>query len=119
MNENVRKQRKRNMFTLLWKWLVSIFTTDKIGVLVRLLLLGASKAVIKDLSNTENQRKAYEFVKELNQRTDLTNSEKAALFNEKFLAWAKAGGKAIALSIVNCLREMAVNALKAEDDAKK
>ncbi len=107
------------MFALLWKWLVSIFTTDKIGILVRLLLLGAGKAVVKDLSNTENQKKAYEFVKELNQKTDLTNSEKAALFNEKFLVWTKAGGKAIAISVVNCLREMAVNALKAEDVAEK
>lgn len=102
------------MFTLLWKWLVSIFTADKVGILVRLLLLSAGKTVLKDLVDTENQKKAYEFVKELNARTDLTNQQKAALFNAKFLVWAKLGGKAIALSVVNCLREMAVNAVKAE-----
>ena len=102
------------MFSLLWSWIVSLFTADKIGILVRLLLLSAGKTVLKDLTNTENQKKAYEFVKELNTRTDLSNAQKAKLFNEKFLAWAASGGKAIALSIVNCLREMAVNAVKAE-----
>lgn len=40
------------MFTLLWKWLVSIFTADKIGVIVRKLLLAAGKPVAKDLFNT-------------------------------------------------------------------
>ena len=103
------------MFTLLWHWLVSLFTADKIGILIRLLLLSAGKTVLKDLLNTEHQKKAYEFVKELNGRTDLTTQQKAKLFNEKFIAWAKASGKEIALSVVNCLREMAVNALKSEE----
>jgi len=61
-----------------------------------------------------NQKKAYDFVKELRLRTDLTNAEKAVLFNKKMLEWAKAAGKIMASSVVNCLREMAVNALKAE-----
>lgn len=107
------------MFSLLWSWLVSLFTADKIGILVRLLLLSAGKTVLKDLLNTEHQKKAYEFVKELRGRDDLTNQQKAKIFNEKFLAWAKAGGKAIALSVVNCLREMAVNAVKSEEAASE
>lgn len=36
-----------------------------------------------------------------------------------FIAWAKKQKVAIRLSIVNCLRELAVNALKAESPVKQ
>ena len=84
------------------------------GVVLKILLLGAGKAIAKDIMDVENQKKALEFVKELRARTDLTGAEKAKLFNRKFLKWAAAGGKAIASSVVNCLREMAVVAVKTE-----
>lgn len=102
------------MFTLFWKWAVSFFTADKIGVLVRRLFISAAKPVVSELLLPENQKKAYEFVKGLRARTDLTNSQKAKEFNRAFMDWAKKQGKTVALSVVNCLRELAVNALKAE-----
>lgn len=36
------------------------------------------------------------------------------MFNKQMLEWAKKAGKILADSVVNCLRELAVNALKAE-----
>ena len=102
------------MFTILLHWLASIFTAEKIGVLVRIILMRAGKTVLRDLLNVKNQLRAYEFVKELNKRDDLTNKEKAKLFNQKFAMWAATGGKKIKESVINCLREMAVAAVKAE-----
>ena len=102
------------MFTLLFHWLATIFTAERIGVIVRIILMRAGKTVLKDLLNVQNQKRAYEFVKELNKRDDLTGAEKAKLFNQKFAIWAATGGKKIKESVVNCLREMAVAALKAE-----
>lgn len=42
------------MFTLLWKWLLSMFTADKIGILVRKILISAAKPVISDVLDTKN-----------------------------------------------------------------
>ena len=53
-------------------------------------------------------------MKELSRREDLTGPQKAAEFNKKFSMWLAAGGKAVSKSIVNCLREWAVAALKTE-----
>ena len=67
-----------------------------------------------EIMKPENQKKAYEFVKELNKRTDMTNVEKAKEFNRQMFEWAKKMGKKMTESVVNCLRELAVNALKVE-----
>ena len=69
------------MFTLLYKWLVSLFTADKVGILVRKLLINTGTTIAKDILNVEHQKKAYEFVKELNARDDIDNKEKAKIFN--------------------------------------
>lgn len=102
------------MFSLLYKWLISIFTADKIGILVRKLLINTTSQITKDIFNVEHQKKAYNFVKELNNRTDLSNKEKAKLFNQKMGQFLKASGIALSESILNCLRELAVNAIKTE-----
>lgn len=107
------------MFKLLYNWLLSLFTSDKIGILVRKLLINTGNQIAKDIFNVEHQKKAYEFVKELNQRTDLTSKEKAMLFNKKMLSFLKASGIAIAESALNCLRELAVNAVKTEENSKE
>lgn len=97
-----------------WAWFKSLFTAKKIGVLLAIFAKKAVAPVIAEIADPDNQRKAYEFVKDLRLRTDLTNKQKAALFNEQMLEWAKKAGKILADSAVNCLRELAVNALKAE-----
>lgn len=61
------------MFTFLWKCIVSVFTADKIGILIRILLTRTGIKLISDILNPENQRKAYDFVKELKRRDDLTS----------------------------------------------
>lgn len=104
------------MFSLLWKWLLSIFTADKIGILVRALLINAGSKLMVEILNVQNQKKAYEFVKELASRKDLTNAQKAKEFNKKMLEYAKKAGKVLSESVLNCLRELAVNAFKAEQE---
>lgn len=102
------------MFTFLWKCIVSVFTADKIGILIRILLTRTGIKLISDILNPENQRKAYDFVKELKRRDDLTSLQKAGEFNKKMLEWSLKEGKNLGKSAINCLREMAVNAIKAE-----
>ena len=102
------------MVAFIGKWIASFFTADKIGCLFRKLLFISAKTVVSEILKPENQKKAYEFVKELNKRTDMTNMEKAKEFNRQMFEWAKKMGKKMTESVVNCLRELAVNTLKIE-----
>lgn len=106
--------RKEKCMTAIWAWIKSLFTAKKVGILLTIFAKKAVAPVIAEIADPENQKKAYEFVKDLRLRTDLTNKQKAVLFNKQMLEWSKNAGKILADSVVNCLRELAVNALKAE-----
>ena len=102
------------MFAKIISIFTSMFTRNKIGMLIEILLLRAGSTIAKEILDKDNQKIAYEFVKALNTRVDITSKEKAKLFNEQLLDWAKKLGKKMNESVVNCLRELAVNALKSE-----
>lgn len=102
------------MLAALWAWFVSLFTVEKIGILFLLLFKSGASAIASYIADKKLQQKALDFVRELAGRDDLTNGEKARRFNEKMLAYGKTLGKVLGDSVINCLRELAVNALKAE-----
>lgn len=99
----------------IWTWIKGLFTAKKIGCILAIFAKHAAKVVVKEIMDPENQQKAYEFVKQLRLRTDLSNREKAEIFNLQMLDWAQRLGKKLSDSMVNCLRELAVSALKAEE----
>ena len=101
------------MLAKLLKTFTSLFKRDKVGLLLQIMLAKAAVAGIKEILDPENQKKAYDFVKELI-ASDMSNSEKAKAFNKKMVKWAESVGKVMGESVINCLREMAVNAVKAE-----
>ena len=92
----------------------SLFPKSKLGILLNIIFTKASSVVIKDILDPENQKKAYEFVKELHNRTDISNKVKAREFNKMMIRQLKKEGKEICESVINCLRELAVNAIKTE-----
>lgn len=49
----------------------------------------------------------------------MTNLQKAKEFNKQMLEWAKKAGKVLSTSMLNCLRELAVSAVKTEILAAK
>jgi hypothetical protein len=102
------------MLAALWAWFVGLFTKEKIGILFIMLFKAGFSAVAQQIADLQLQKKALEFVKELAARNDITNKEKAVIFNEKMLEYGKKLGKVLCESVINCLRELAVNALKAE-----
>ena len=102
------------MLSQLWAWFVGLFTVERVGILFVLLFKSGISAIAKDIADRDLQSKALAFVRELALREDLTNGEKAKLFNEKMISYAKTLGRELAESVVNCLRELAVNALKAQ-----
>lgn len=95
------------------QWVLRVFA-GKLGILVKLLFAKAASALFADILDPKTQKVAYEFVKELNQRDDIDNKEKAKIFNEKMLEFAKKEGKKMRDSVLNFLREWAVNSIKAE-----
>ena len=93
----------------------AFFTSNKVGIILKILFAKASSSIVSELLNKENQQKAYEFVKELNSRNDLTVKEKAEMFNKKMHDWLRDfTKKELSDSMINCLREFALSALKAE-----
>ena len=102
------------MISALWKWFKSLFIKKEMGILTERLIKNATNALMREIFNIENQRKAYEFVKELSKNTEMSNAEKAAVFNKKMAEWALKCGKVLVESVINCLREMAVNVVKDE-----
>lgn len=101
------------MIARIWKWISSCLPVSKIGILFSMLFANAAAAAAKEIFDPENQKKALEFVKALAKDTTLSNREKAQRFNLQMLIWAKEVGKVMSESVINCLRELAVNALKA------
>ena len=102
------------MFTTILSWLKGLFTTKKLGIIIAIFAKRAASVMVKEIMDPINQQKAYDFVKELRAREDMTNSEKAKVFNKQMLDWAKKLGKKLSDNMINCLREMAVAAVKAE-----
>ena len=102
------------MLATLWAWFIGLFTKEKIGILFVMLFKAGVSAIAAQIADRKLQQKALDFVRELALRDDLTNAEKAKLFNEKLLAYSKEMGIVLCESVINCLRELAVNALKAQ-----
>lgn len=98
----------------LWNWICSLFTGEKIGVIWRTLFTAAKNAVAEMVSDPDNQAKAWELAKSL-MSSNLTNENKAALFNSKMREWAKQAGKQLTEAAINALRENAVVALKGDE----
>ena len=103
-----------DMFSVLWAWFVGLFTKEKIGVLFLLLFKSGMSAVATQIADHNLQRKALEYVRALAKREDLDNFQKAKEFNKKMAEYGLLLGKTLCDSVINCLRELAVNALKAE-----
>lgn len=104
------------MISKIIKAITCFFTSDNIGILLKILAMKAKSVIAKEIMNKENQQKAYEFVKDLASRKDLTNKEKADAFNKKMKKHLKSLGKKVSDSTINCLRELAVNAFKCESE---
>lgn len=102
------------MFSALWRWFLRRFGKEKVGILFRLLFQSGKSSVASRIADNRLQEKALEFVKELSKRNDLTPNGKAERFNKKMFEYNQMLGKEVCESVVNCLRELAVNALKTQ-----
>ena len=102
------------MLAKIWSWIKKLFTKEFVGTILSKLIENAKTKITEEILNAENQEAAFNFVKELNADTTLSTEEKAKKFNEQLLAWAKSLGKTLSSSTINCLRELAVAAFKAE-----
>lgn len=102
------------MFTSLWAWIVGLFAKENVGILFTILFKVGKSIVASKIADKKLQKEAWEAAKELALRDDLSNEEKAKMFNERLKEFSKTSGISIGESVLNCLRELAVNALKAQ-----
>ena len=95
----------------LWKWIKSLFTGERIGVIWRTIFTAAKNTVAQMVSDPDNQKAALDLVKHL-ASSKLTNDQKRKEFDAQMKSWAKAAGKNITEAAINALRENAVIASK-------
>ena len=89
----------------IFTFFVNLFKSKDMKSEIYTILLGNLNAPeLKELQDADIMNKAWEFVKELHVRTDLTGSEKAKLFNEKLGYWGKKVGKVIGTMALNIVR---------------
>ena len=104
----------KNLLLKVWEWLKTLFQKDDTkSTLLKILLDAYNSEDLDVIKDKDFGDKAILFVQELNSRDDLTGTEKAKIFNEKMLEYAKKIGKVIATCALNLLRELAVLAVKA------
>ena len=99
------------MWSKIWNWIKNLFATNKDDIL-SIILRNLDSPELKELCDAKMKQKAFEFVKELHNRTDISGLEKAKIFNSKMAEYAKKVGKALAPAMLNLLRELAYMALK-------
>ena len=99
-------------------WIKNLFTNKKIGCILAVFAKKAAAAAVKQIMDPENQRKAYELVKKLITRKDMTSKEKAEVFSLQMLDWSQTYARNLSDSSINCLREMALAAAKAEEQIR-
>ena len=98
----------------LWKWVKSLFTGEKIGIIWRTIFTAAKSTVAQMVCDPDNQKAALYLVKHL-ASADMTNEQRKAEFDAQMKSWAKAAGKNITEAAINALRENAVIASKCDD----
>lgn len=75
------------MLTSIFSWIKTFFTTSRVGILVAMFISKTSAPLIADILDKKVQKKAYDFVVELNGRKDMTAKEKQKAFNDKMKFW--------------------------------
>lgn len=98
----------------LWKWIKSLFTGERIGVIWRTIFTAAKSTVSQMVSDPDNQKAAFDLVKRL-ASSQMTNDEKRREFVAQMRSWAKAAGKSLTEAAINALCENAVIALKCSE----
>lgn len=106
------------MLKKVWSWVKSLFTKENIGIIWRKLLTSTKSAIATTISDPSIQQTAYDLVKELAGK-ELTGDQKREAFNEAMTECLKVMGKQIGESTLSAIRELAVSAMKAEDEQTK
>ena len=97
----------------IFNFFVSLFKRQDVQVeSLNIIVSNLSSPELKELCDADLMNKAWEFVKELHIRTDLTGKEKAEIFNKKLIEYGKKVGKVVAALSCNIIREVTYTALK-------
>ena len=103
----------KNVLKKIFTFFVDLFKSKDMKVeIFNILTANCDSAELKELRDADLMNRAWELVKELHVRTDLTSKQKADIFNEKLLYWGKKVGKVIGTMALNIVREIAYAALK-------
>lgn len=97
-----------------WALVKSLFTKKTLGVIFRILLDHTKSSAMTILTNADIQKFAYNTAIDLRQDESMTTLEKAKEFNIRVAKYIKELGLVSTTSLINTLRELAVQAIKVQ-----
>lgn len=102
-----------NILKRIFSFFANLFKSKDMKVeIFNILMTNCDSPELKELRDADLMNRAWELVKALHVRTDLTGSEKAAIFNRELAKWGGKIGKVIGTMALNIVREVAYAALK-------
>lgn len=97
-----------------WAFLKSLFTKKALGVIFRVLFSHVKSTAMSIITDAEVQKFAYNTAIELRNDDTLTTLDKTKEFNIRMAKYIKERGLVSTTSLINTLRELAVQAIKVQ-----
>ena len=94
-----------------WNWICRLFTKENVGIIWKTLFASAKNAAKKAINDPKVQAKAFETAKTL-MSSDISGDAKKDAFNSTMKDFFAEYGKEVGTSTLNCIRELAVEAVK-------
>ena len=101
-----------SIFSTAWAFVKSLFTKKTLGVIFQVLFNHAKSSAVTVLTNADVQKFAYNTAIDLNNDESMTTLDKTKEFNIRVAKYIKELGLVSTTSLVNTLRELAVQAIK-------
>jgi hypothetical protein len=99
----------------LWNIICSLFTRENVGIIWKTLFASAKDAAKKAINDPKVQKRAFETAKTL-MSMDISGDAKKDAFNSAMKDFFAEYGKEVGTSTLNCIRELAVEAVKQNAD---
>lgn len=99
----------------LWNIICSLFTRENVGIIWKTLFASAKDAAHRAINDPKVQKRAFEMAKTL-MSADISGDAKKDAFNSAMKDFLAEYGTEVGTSTLNCIRELAVEAVKQNAD---
>lgn len=100
----------------LWNIICSLFTRENVGIIWKTLFASSKNAAKRAINDPKVQARAFEMAKTL-MSADISGNAKKDAFNSAMKDFLAEYGTEVGTSTLNCIRELAVEAVKQNSES--